>query len=452
MPWKVEYSNPQITTRAGFGKVAHLPCIFDSRPGYHRLSSRFLLERGTGKWHPETRGEGRRPPTPQSIKNYADWLVNFLEWAELKNVDLKTCDYINDIVNGYQKAMEKGTWSRDGRKLSSATINRRVMLASELMMWMSDKGLRSEFNVVTIPVAGRSDSSYPNSKLQKLEERWGKLREGKRRLRMPSEEQLVVWLNSIYRNFGSTYGLMCETILTTAMRREELACLRVDSLPEDRRDWHLKDVDAPLARQRVLIAIQYGVKGRAFGEDHGDKIGPRRDIWIPMQLAERWHAYRSGKGGRNAALKCWVNTAPSVKEKRQRIEESVHLFLDEKTGCRITAKQLYHAWTGGAVPYNGWSPHRGRDWWACATLIQELEGQFPSEKGFDESTKLHLSGAALDVIRLIIKPQLGHLDQETTMTYIQWFMDTIARNVTIRYDDELAKHARYQSGAVEDEL
>jgi len=407
------------------------------------------LERGTGKWHPETRGamkSQRRPPTPRSIKNYADWLVNFLEWAELNEVDLITCDYIDDIVNRYQKNMEKGVWSRDGRKLSSATINRRVMLASELMMWMSDKGLRTRFDVVTIPVAGKSDSKYSESKHKKSEERWGKLRENKRRLRMPSQKELVAWLNSVYRSYGSTYGLMCESVLMTAMRREELACLRVDSLPEDRRDWHLKDVDAPFARQRVLISIQYGVKGHDYGKDHGDKIGPKRDIWIPMQLAERWHTYRNVKGGRIAALKFWVNAAPTVKEKRQRIEDSVHLFLDEKTGCRVSANQLYHAWTGGAVPYKGWSPHRGRDWWSCATLIQELEDQFPREKGFDESTKLHLSGAAADVIRLIIKPQLGHLDEETSMTYIQWFTDTIARNVTIGYDQELAKHAGYECG------
>ncbi|WP_213779132.1 site-specific integrase [Caballeronia sp. dw_276] len=440
MPWTVDYSIPAMTAAAGFGKVAHLPFIMDSRPGYHRLSSRFLLERGLGKWHPETRGQTtltRRIPTPRSIKNYADWLVNFLEWAEMRKLNLTSCDYVDDIVNGYQKDMEKGKWSRDGKKLSNSTINCRVMLASELLLWMFDKGLRPKFEVVTIPVAGGNFG-----KKVKSEVRLGNLRENKRRLRMPSQEELILWLNSVYRNFGFTYGLMCESILTTAMRREEIACLRVDSLPEDRREWHLKDVDAPFAQQRVLITIQYGVKGQAYGEDHGDKIGPRRDIWIPMHLAERWHAYRSVKGARSAALKRRVATTSNIQEKRRRIKESVCLFLDEKTGNRISSKQLYHAWTGGMVPYRGWSPHRGRDWWSCATLMQELEERFPREKGFDETTKLHLAGAARDVIRFIIQPQLGHVNEETTMIYLQWFMDAIARNVTIGYDEELQKYAQ----------
>ena len=34
MGYSVYRSDPAKTTAAGFGKVAHLPCIFDSRPGY----------------------------------------------------------------------------------------------------------------------------------------------------------------------------------------------------------------------------------------------------------------------------------------------------------------------------------------------------------------------------------------------------------------------------------
>jgi integrase len=438
MAWKVEYSDPEVTTRAGFGKVAHLPFIMDSRPGYYRLGSRYLIDRGLAEWDPVQRGNGPRstPPTDQTMKNYADWLVNFLEWAEIRGIDLMTCGYTEHIHQRYQMEMLKGIWSRDGAPLSPTTVNVRVQQACDFLTWMADKGIRERFDIATevVQVKTRKATSSTGHRMQDKVVRKGKVKLKKRKLRIPTDEKLGAWLDRVYKKHGETMGLMCEMVLLSAMRREEVASLRVDTLPEHRADWHIDDAAKPKDQQRVLLTIRYGAKGRDYGTDHGDKIGPARDLWIPLVFAERLDAYRKTKTGRTAALRRWVKAATNVAEQRRRIADAVHLFLNEETGERLTSNQLYHAWTSVELPYKGWSPHLGRDWWACTTLWREVN------KGVDDDTPhaLEAMGShAMMVIRLIIKPQLGHADENTTMIYLQWFMDMIGSGLSINYEASL---------------
>ena len=92
--FKLVIPDPEDLTKAGFGKVAHVPVIFDSEPGYSRLPNRFLIDRAVGVWDPKWRGARPNPHTPSrvSIKNFGYWLCNALEWAEIRGIDLMTCD------------------------------------------------------------------------------------------------------------------------------------------------------------------------------------------------------------------------------------------------------------------------------------------------------------------------------------------------------------------------
>ena len=441
MPYTVYFSDPHQTTAAGFGKVAWLPCIFDSRPGYHRLASRYLIDRGLGVWDPVTHGKRAKfAPNRQSMSNYADWLVNFLEWADTRDINIESCDYATHVHGRYQSEMLQGIWSRDGEPLSAQTVNLRVQQACDFLSWMAQKGYRTTFevpvDVVTVKTGG-SSSAISHTGMEVMV-RKGKVRKNKRRLRMPNDNQVRSWLDRVYARCGETKGLMCETVLLTAMRREEVACFRVDTLPENPSEWHMSNPEAPRAEQRVLVAIKYGTKGPTYGTSHGDKIGPERSIWIPLEFAERLHQYRGS--ARVKALRAYVNGAKNLAQKRERIANSVHLFLDDQSGVRINAKALYDAWTCVELPYLGWSPHLGRDWWACSVLWRELKKhERLAAMGTSEISAALLESSAMSIIRLQIQPQLGHARDSTTMIYLQWVADMLGVNIAVQYDEEINK-------------
>lgn len=436
MSFKAYYSDPEITSKAGFAKVANLPCIFDNRPGYHRMASAYLIDRGLGYWNPATRGTLSRtiPPSDQTILNYAHWLANFLEWSSVRGIDLKSCNYVEHVHGRYQKEMEEGKWSRDGRALKAGTVNPRVQQACDYLTWLCDKGHRPPFHIPTHTSTahrGTATSSVGHRGVD-VEVREGKARKNKKSLRIPTDSEVQVWLEKIYKREGFTRGLMCELILLTALRRTEAACFRIDTLDEDPSKWHRNDPLAPRSRQRVRVQIKYGAKGPCYGYNHGNKIGPERSIWVPLDLAERIHAYRQKT--RNAALKKWVMSTASKVEQRQRIKDAVHLFLDENTGERIDGKSLYRSWTSVELPYKGWSPHLGRDWWACTTLWEEMKKhEHLRRMGVDVAQAL-LESTAMSIIRLQIQPQLGHAHDSTSMIYLEWICSLFGSNLSIDLD------------------
>lgn len=444
--FQVFYSDSEKTAAAGFGMVAHLPCIFDGRPGYHRLASRYLIERGRGKWSPKTRGRGpdAERPTPVTIDNYAHWLANFLEWADRRGVDLLTCEY-GDVQGRYQEDMTEGRWSHSGKRLKPSTVNPRVDQACDYLTWMADKGLRRPFDIPTETVKVKfSHATIHGTQSKEVTRRIGKIRSNKRALHMPSHEEVVGWLERVTAKFGKTKGLMCETVLHTACRRAEVAAWRTTTLPESRADWRMADPDASEEEQRVLVDITYGAKGRNYGADHGDKIGPTGTVWIPAHFAETLRVYEQKL--RNPALKLWISSAPTRELRERRRTGAVHLFLNEDGSGPLTAKDLYNAWTGVELPCHGWSPHLGRDYWACSTLLRELtKHQLLLDMPGDARLSALIESTALSVIRLQIQPQLRHTSESTTMIYLQWVLNRLGTGPSIRYEADLERTQRETS-------
>jgi len=64
--FKVVLPDPKLVAQAGFEKVAHIPVIFDSQPGYSRLPTQFLIDRALGAWDPKWRG-ARLNPQPSDV-------------------------------------------------------------------------------------------------------------------------------------------------------------------------------------------------------------------------------------------------------------------------------------------------------------------------------------------------------------------------------------------------
>lgn len=436
--FKLVYPDRAALTAAGFGKVAHIPAIFDSRPGYARLPSRFLMDRALCVWDPKNRGArpSFRTPSTKSIKNYGDWLCNALEWAEVRGVDLMTCDYVTVLVNRYQLEMTKGIWSESGEPLSAGTFNPRVGIALEFQMWCADKGYREQF---LIPTETRSywTGSHDNSKGHEakiVEVRKGKVKVNKRKLVFPTREVIDEWRKRLYDRpvVGSTHGLMADHILQTGIRREELSCWRVDTLPLEREEWKIVNPEQPEEFQQVSVTFGHGAKGEEFYiDEYGDKMGPQGTIKMPLSLCKRIDDYRNNE--RAFALKHITKGVRNIRQIQQLIDKTLHLYLDPVTGQRYSGDQIYRSWKAVKGP-NHWSPHLGRDWWACQILWQAMQEHAALIKQLHSVTNLKadhplwlaLQDTALTTIRLEIQPQLRHASSATTENYLQWLFNQVS--------------------------
>lgn len=172
----------------------------------------------------------------------------------------------------------------------------RVQIALDFQMWAMDKGLRDPFVIPTTTVtyiAGSHDNSRSHE-AKVVQSRKGKVKVNKRTLL--SAEEIEAWRERVHHRpvVGATEGLIVDLVLNTAIRREEAACWRVDTLPLDLKDWKIANPDQPEEVQSVIVTIKYGTKGKQYGiDEHGDKIGPQGEIHVPLWIARRIHSYRN---------------------------------------------------------------------------------------------------------------------------------------------------------------
>ncbi|WP_223293708.1 hypothetical protein [Gallionella capsiferriformans] len=371
------------------------------------------------------------------MKNYAHRLANFLEWCDVRTLDPMKVEYASDLIGRYQKEMVQGIWSRGNSGLSERTINSRVDTAVEFLTWATDKGMRSPMEVATVTrtfLRGSATSSVSHLPVQ-VKVRKGKLRESKRRLGFPDEKIIAVWLAEIFNKelVGPTEGLICEMILETALRETEAACFRVDTLPRNQGDWKIPNPNAAIENQAVLVEVRYGTKGHEYGLNHGDKIGPLGTIRIPMPLALKLHQYRETV--RPKALSVAIRQGRTAAEQRRIRDDTVHLFINPRTGRRYSGGNIYDIWRSVERP-KGWSPHLARDFWACSLLWRRIEDQrklleYALRTNVDDSILTALQSNALAVIQLEIQPQLRHRSKETTMIYLQWLADRLGVNLNL---------------------
>lgn len=441
--FKVFFADPKTLKEAGFAAVANLPFIIDSEPGYARLPNQFLIDRGLGYWDPMGRGQKRNPLPPSriSMRNYARWLANALEWAETRAVDLMMADYGSVLIGRYQEEMLKGIWSADNRPLAPETVNARVQIALEYQMWASDKGLRKPFVIPTVTttyIAG----SHNNSRLHEaksVQSRKGKVKVNKRTLSFPSKGEIEAWRKRVHERpvFGETEGLIVDVILNTAIRREEAACWRVDTLPLDPKEWKIVNPDQPKEFQSVLVTLKYGTKGKEYGiDEHGDKIGPEGIIHVPLWIARRIHEYRNNE--RLLALKPLLKKIRTAEAQRRILQQAVHLFIHPETGNRYTGDQIYTFWTRVEGPEH-WSPHMGRDWWACRYLEERMRQHTDliqqvlktPNVSREHPMVLALRDTTQTVIQLEIRPQLRHVSTRTTEIYLQWLFSQMLVPLTM---------------------
>ena len=421
---------------AGYSTVAHVPFVLRDLSKYDVPASAYLRDRALLRFVPGVAIEGgvdmARYPTRQSLITFGSSITNFLEWCDERKLDWRDLEYTFDLVEGYQAEMLRGSWSASGKGLSAQTVNMRLREAVHFLDWAAQRGLRKPFDVIGKKIAfvAPTHRNAHGHLLKHTETRAGRVRPDPRTLRLPSEAEISAWQRAIEVQRGESKLLMIKLILDTGIRREECCQWRVDTLPLLRSDW-------AVIGQTVSVTIRYGTKGSKYPDDTGEVRGPSRVVVFPVELAEKIHAYREFVRPGNRSLH--VKGASTLVERRARRDtDPRQLFLSDFNGRPIQAHSLYEAWTSVRnVPFEGWSPHGGRHYWACKTLLRAVKRQADAVGiAVNAASSNWITGCVNDALLLEVKPQLGHVDVKTSELYLAWVAR--AYQQTLQSDDYAA--------------
>lgn len=412
--------------KAGFGSVAHVPCIFNGLWQYEVEASLYLRQRALLEISitdvSRVESQTMRYPTSKSLETFGAAITNFLEWCEASELKWQGLDFTNGIIKGYQARMLDGTWSDRNKSLAANTVNGRVGEVCNFLGWAASQGFRGPFRVISSSraISSNSKSSTIGHKPKLVKQRAGVVRPDPKRMRMPTDSEVAAWHQSVQIEFGFTKALACELVVKTGVRREEVVQWQVDTLPLERAHWKVLG-------DYVTVEVKYGAKGQKHRDSTGELAGPSRFITVPLELAERIAEYRELK--RPRLLAKFAKAAKTMQERRARMSKpSRRLFLSDFGGRPISAASIYEAWTQvSRMPFPGWSPHPGRHYWACKWMLDAVKKRFEVLQRGKESewTSREITATANDVLMFEVKPQLGHVSEETSLRYLTWLQNTL---------------------------
>lgn len=417
MPFNLLWPKPDDLADIGFAHLGNIPCFFDSMWTYHVEASQYIRARALCTFRPRGVVGYVYRMTRRSTRNFADYLINALEWCEYRKKDWRALDYENDVVAGYQADILTGRFSASGKGLSAVTVNLRVSELCNFLEWGAKSGHREEFNVPYVKKKVKVDTmrNSHGHRLKEVRSRVGRVRQPPGSLRMPKPQEIDTWLRSVEVQKKYTKYLMCKLIIKTGIRREEAVQWRIDTLPLERADWHVEG-------EYVTVKIERGTKGPKHVDENEEEVSTARHILLPLELAEEIHHYREV-----TRIKIFTTHIRRIRKTANsdvhKTEKSNRLFLSEFSGRPVSYQTLYEAWTEVShQPFTGWSPHLGRHYWACDTLLTHVREQMTLMAAIINSgvpTDWAISEAK-NIILLHITPQLGHINAETTLRYLKW--------------------------------
>jgi len=450
MPHSLFWPDAALMEAAGYGSIKDVPCVFDSEWLLHDAATSYLIDRALKQFSARNPlgapSAGATLPTERSLSSFGSWLVDHLDWCEHSGRDWRTVTYASDIVKGYQQDMETGLWSRDQRPLSASTINSRGDEACLFHRWAANRGLRSNFEVVTTVKrvrADRGDSSDGHRTVEK-EVREGRVRKKPKVLRLPTDSEIEKWHRNVRIKAGLTKALMCELIVKTGIRLEEACQWQVDTLPLDSSDW----VMVPDG-EYIQVTLTHGTKGPKRSGERGERLGPSRNIKMPIELARRIDTYRQFQRVANRSIHV-RKSRDSDQRKRVARQNPRQLFLSDHTGLPVSRQRLYEAWVvEGGMPFKGWSPHGGRHFTACKLIIGAVERTRKALSGANPTglAPNWLTGCASDAILLEVRPQLGHVDKETSEMYLVWVAGAFSKSTIYEEYDAFLEDIVTDKGA-----
>ena len=418
--------NNERSKELGVGHLAHIPVIWTCDWELMEEASKFLIDRGTGKWSPSHRISSeyadRRKLSAGTMRNLGRDLESFLTYCERRSLDWRLLSY-EHLLDTYQADMKSGFHLLGGSPLAPGTINRRIGSTCEFLLYCAHHGWRGVFEVAQENVQ-RSTSSHNHSVAHR---RVGKVRKNPAELRLPSRSEIKIWLDAILDGYGGAVGvtayLMCRMVLETNMRAEEVLLFRADQLQKA-----LSESRSRSDRHGVFVSICFGTKGgRTPGDD--TKRGISRRVFFSKEWLNRLDQY--SKITRKIALMRRKSDHPNAALPEE-------LFLSPSTGSAYSYQRFREFWIHkglkvNAMPFEGWTPHGGRHAWACYQMLDRMdeqfdrlsaEGQIMNGKGHKPSLELtvNLSRSLIDTH---IRPLMGHISAETPELYLRWIVHQV---------------------------
>lgn len=379
-------------------QLEYVPFLVGDHEVYLDDASRYLRERAVGRWNPKnpdaSEYAARRVLSENTVRSYASDLQNFVSFLEAARLEWPRID-AQDLIHAYRQAMELGSWSSWGGCLAYSTVKRRVSTALDFLHWSSRRGERSRTAQYRSAISVGAPAQPSTAKRGR--------RPNPRLLRAPTIDAVATWLKELQAREGYTTALAAQFILSTGCRIEEMVLLRAEQLPE------LADVRVG---RLVEMVVEYGTKGKRRPNDP-ELRGKQRKLRFDEATLAQLLNYKELR--RPFALE--LAGAAGGGAPRE-------LFLSERTGRRLSTSSFRKAWTACPSRPAGFTPHGGRHFFACQTLLYlvQSDARLMAQMSGDLPRSV-LIQATHDLVKLYIQPVLGHVNEVTTHDYLSWVID-----------------------------
>lgn len=370
-----------------FATLAHVPIVVASSGQLLDEPSDYLRHRALMVW----RGGRNIRPSANTVRVLGYDLTTFLDWCDAVDVSWKNIergqDTIPQSLTGYARMMSDGRWSQTGKALDRATIDRRLHTAWDFLAYAADRGWRA-------PIVGPTIAGY------------GKTMAHEKTYAIPAKTDVAAWLDRLRGTTKPAQWLMVQMIFEGGLRREEVVRLRASDIPTP---------DRFSSDDHQHLTIRFGTKGGRQPDDPTHEGRPRT-IRLRTSFVERLHVHKMSIKERQGTLSRTGSKAPE-------------LFLNPQNGEAFSPAQLNKLFNRAApAPTAPWTPHMGRHFYACWTLLEFLA----QEAILSGMGKGALAPAALEAYGkpslLRLQTYLGHASPDTTDIYLRWASEHLRVN------------------------
>jgi integrase len=356
-----------------------------------------LLQTSLAAMISDSRERAERPALSSAFQ-YAYACADVIAWAASLGYDapISVLNYDEATLIKYEEVMRTGEWSTDGEPLSRSTIETRLMMAISMAEWAHLNGLRAETDFTRI-----TDGAHGYRFALLRPQRSFRIRE------LPSSTNMNRFLRATASS--RTYFLSAAIISLTALRISELCARNLNDIPIDR----LSELDWK------VVAVDVLGKGNVS-----------RDVTLDRNLVRHIATYI--ERDRPGLLEVCARRYGEESEIYRDAEKA--LLLNDH-GRRLAPRSTWAAFRkfGRLAGFKKIHPHLLRRWYAASRLRQAHEKLLRK----DPEISTYELRRELELVIGKIQKELGHASADTTMIYLESYLDELAQADKEELSDQL---------------